>query len=67
MNLLTTDDMKRILIWMFAAIFTFCGTTKVQAQVMKAADLEKYAKQKYGDKWLDAAANLAKGLTLDKN
>ena len=59
--------MKRILIWMFAAIFTFCGTTRVQAQVMKAADLEKYAKQKYGDKWLDAAANLAKGLTLDKN
>jgi hypothetical protein len=34
---------------------------------MKAADLEKYAKEKYGDKWLDAAANLAKGLTLDKN
>ena len=34
---------------------------------MKAADLEKYAKERYGDKWLDAAANLAKGLTLDKN
>ena len=67
MDLLTTDDMKRILIWMFAAILIFCGTTSVQAQVMKAADLEKYAKQKYGDKWLDAAANLAKGLTLDKN
>ena len=67
MDLLTTDDMKRILIWMFAAILIFCGTTSVPAQVMKAADLEKYAKQKYGDKWLDAAANLAKGLTLDKN
>ena len=39
----------------------------VKAQVMKAADLEKYAKEKYGDKWLDAAANLASGLTLDKN
>lgn len=39
----------------------------VQAQVMKATDLEKYAKQKYGDKWLDAAANLASTLTLDKN
>jgi hypothetical protein len=39
----------------------------VKAQVMKAADLEKYAKQKYGDKWVDAAANLAGGLKLDKN
>lgn len=45
----------------------FCGNTVVQAQVMKAADLEKYAKQKYGDKWLDAAKNLASTLTLDKN
>ena len=39
----------------------------MQAQVMKAADLEKYAKERYGDKWLDAAANLASGLSLDKN
>ena len=52
---------------MMAAILTFCGAVTIQAQVMKSADLEKYAKQKYGDKWLDAAANLAKGLTLDKN
>jgi hypothetical protein len=34
---------------------------------MKAADLEKYAKSKYGDKWLDAAMNLSAGITLDKN
>ena len=34
---------------------------------MKTADLEKYAKQKYGDKWLDAAKNLAANLSLDKN
>lgn len=53
--------------WMFAAILTLCGATCAQAQVMKAADLEKYAKQRYGDKWLDAAANLASTLTLDKN
>jgi hypothetical protein len=39
----------------------------VQAQVMKAADLEKYAKQRYGDKWVDAAMNLASSLVLDKN
>ncbi|MBR6964068.1 MAG: DUF4468 domain-containing protein [Prevotella sp.] len=38
-----------------------------QAQVMKAADLEKYAKQRYGDKWLDAARNLSTQLELDKN
>lgn len=35
--------------------------------MMKAADIEKYAKEKYGDKWLDAAKNLAEELTLDKN
>jgi hypothetical protein len=52
---------------MIAAILTLCGAVNVRAQVMKAADLEKYAKNKYGDKWLDAAANLASGLTLDKN
>jgi hypothetical protein len=37
------------------------------AQIMKTEDLEKYAKQRYGEKWLDAALNLSKGLTLDKN
>lgn len=52
---------------MFAAILAFCGATCAQAQVMKAQDLEKYAKERYGDKWLDAAANLASTLTLDKN
>lgn len=52
--------------WMMAAILV-CGPMNVQAQVMKAADLENYAKQKYGDKWVDAAANLASSLTLDKN
>ena len=41
--------------------------TYVKAEVMKAADLEKYAKERYGDKWLDAAQNLASSLTLDKN
>lgn len=49
-----------------AAIFMLCvmGT---QAQVLKGADLEKYAKQRYGDKWVDAAMNLASSLMLDKN
>ena len=55
---------KRVMI--FAAIL-FCGVMCAQAQVMKAADLEKYAKQRYGEKWLDAAKNLAGTLQLDKN
>ena len=49
------------------AILTVCGAGHVQAQVMKTADLEKYAKAKYGEKWLDADLNLASGLKLDKN
>ena len=51
----------------FAIIAFICGTIGAQAQVMKAADIEKYAKQRYGDKWLDAAKNLASELNLDKN
>ena len=56
--------MKKYIVMAAVAMMT---AMSAQAQVMKAADLEKYAKQKYGDKWLDAAANLSKGLTLDKN
>ncbi|MBQ7424442.1 MAG: DUF4468 domain-containing protein [Prevotella sp.] len=52
---------------MLVSILTISGAMTAQAQVMKAADLEKYAKERYGDKWLDAAKNLAEGLTLDKN
>ena len=59
--------MKMLKFWMLAAIFSFCGAIGAQAQVMKSADLEKYAKEKYGEKWLDAAKNIADGLTLDKN
>jgi hypothetical protein len=59
--------MKKNVFLLILLAFMFCGNTVVEAQVMKAADLEKYAKQKYGDKWLDAAKNLASTLTLDKN
>ncbi len=58
---------QHLKLWMFATILTICGAIGAQAQVMKAADLEKYAKERYGDKWLDAARNLASQLTLDKN
>lgn len=58
--------MKKIIVMLVSAAFLFGGVV-AQAQVMKSADLEKYAKSKYGDKWLDAAKNIAQGLTLDKN
>ncbi|MBP5376294.1 MAG: DUF4468 domain-containing protein [Bacteroidaceae bacterium] len=59
--------MKKLITMAVVAILTVCGAGHVQAQVMKTADLEKYAKAKYGEKWLDAALNLASGLKLDKN
>lgn len=43
------------------------ATVSASAQLMRAEELETYAKEKYGDKWKDAAANLAQTLTLDKN
>lgn len=55
--------MKRILI-IVAALFL---TQAVSAQVMRTEELEKYAKERYGDKWLEAAANLASTISLDKN
>ena len=58
--------MKKIFVMLVSAAFLFGGVV-TQAQVMKSADLEKYAKNKYGDKWLDAAMNIRQGLTLDKN
>lgn len=39
----------------------------VSAQLMRSEELEKYAKEKFGDKWVDAAANVGSQLTLDKN
>ena len=59
--------MKKTIFLALVAFFTVCGTTSVQAQVMKTADLKKYAKQRYGDKWVDAAMTVSKNMTLDKN
>lgn len=58
--------MKTTTRWMLAALMA-CGSITAQAQVMKTADLEAYAKERYGDKWLDAAMNLSQGLKFDKN
>ena len=51
----------------FTLLMTMLVTLGMQAQVLKTADLEKYAKERYGDKWLDAAKNLATSVNLDKN
>ncbi|MCR5068689.1 MAG: DUF4468 domain-containing protein [Prevotella sp.] len=59
--------MKKIKFCISVIAFVFVTVMGVQAQVMKAADLERYAKQRYGEKWLDAALNLSKDLVLDKN
>ena len=52
---------------MTLAVIFMLSVMGTQAQVLKGADLEKYAKQRYGDRWVDAATNLASSLVLDKN
>ena len=56
--------MKKFLI-LFAAVLSMAMS--VDAQIMRTEELETYAKEKYGEKWNDAAANLASTLQLDKN
>lgn len=55
--------MKKLL---FCAV-TLLISVSANAQLMRAEELETYAKEKYGDKWTEAAANLASSLSLDKN
>ena len=56
--------MKKFILVTLAALFV-CSA--VDAQILRAEELEKYAKEKYGEKWVDAATNLGTQLTLDKN
>ena len=56
--------MKKILVSM---LLLLTAVMSANAQILRADELEKYAKEKYGDKWVDAATNLGKELTLDKN
>lgn len=58
--------MKTMKKWMFVAIL-ITATVSAQAQVMKLSDLEKYAKERYGSKWVDAAMTISHTLQLDKN
>ena len=48
-------------------IAVLIAAVNVNAQVMRAEELEKYAKERYGEKWTEAAENLASQLSLDKN
>ena len=56
--------MKRLLTAVIVALF---ACTAVNAQILRAEELENYAKEKYGEKWVDAATNLGAQLALDKN
>ena len=56
--------MKKFILVTLVALFV-CSA--VDAQILRAEELEKYAKEKYGEKWVDAATNLGTQLTLDKN
>ena len=55
--------MKKILLFMAALMVAVCAN----AQFMRAEELEKYAKERFGSKWSDAATNIAQNITLDKN
>ncbi len=55
--------MKEILFLLNFCIISICAN----AQILRAEELENYAKEKYGKKWVDAATNLGSQLQLDKN
>ena len=57
------NDMKR-LVFLFIA---FMAVISIDAQILRAEELEKYAAEKYGDSWVKAAKNLSSQLSLDKN
>lgn len=56
--------MKRILLFGFLLLTV---TITANAQVMRAEELEKYAKEKFGEKWTEAAEKIASENVLDKN
>ena len=56
--------MKKVL---FSLILSCIAVVSANAQILRADELEAYAKEKYGAKWVDAATNLGSQLELDKN
>ena len=59
--------LQRYVWYRYSAIVTLFVCSAVDAQILRADELEKYAKEKYGEKWVDAATYLGTQLTLDKN
>ena len=56
--------MKKVIILVALMV---AAMVSANAQILRAEELEEYAKERYGDKWVDAAANLGSQLSLDKN
>lgn len=54
---------KKIFFVVMSCIMAICSN----AQILRADELENYAKEKFGEKWVDAAQNLGSQLSLDKN
>ena len=52
--------MKRIILSALIGLMAISAS----AQLMRSEELEKYAKEKFGDKWVDAAANIGSQLAL---
>ena len=63
MTVLLVYIMKRFFISVLMLMVAIC----INAQILRADELEKYAKEKYGDKWVEAAENIASQVPLDKN
>ncbi len=55
--------MKKLILCTALMLTAIC----VNAQVMRTEELEKYAVEKYGENWQEAALSLVKELQLDKN
>lgn len=56
--------MKKIFVLLCVLFFS---VNMANAQILRADELEKYAKEKYGENWVDAATNISSQITLDKN
>lgn len=51
--------MKKVI---FTALMSLFLCTTIDAQILRTDELEDYAKEKYGEKWVDAAENLGQQL-----
>jgi len=55
--------MKKVILSMLLCLIA----GSLSAQIMRTEELEKYAVSKYGEKWTEAAQNIASQIQLDKN